>query len=97
MVGRELNNQFPPKTNKPGEPFLKVEHLTGQYNGLRDVNFTARRGEILGLAGLDGSGRTETLECIFGVMTRKDGVITLDASPAATAMRASPSKTALPC
>ena len=53
MVGRELNNQFPPKTNKPGEPFLKVEHLTGQYNGLRDVNFTARRGEILGLAGLE--------------------------------------------
>ena len=81
MVGRELNNQFPPKTNKPGEPFLKVEHLTGQYNGLRDVNFTARRGEILGLAGLDGSGRTETLECIFGVMTRKGGVITLDGRP----------------
>ena len=81
MVGRELNNQFPPKTNKPGEPFLKVEHLTGQYNGLRDVNFTARRGEILGLAGLDGSGRTETLECVFGVMTRKDGVITLDGKP----------------
>ena len=81
MVGRELNNQFPPKTNKPGEPFLKVEHLTGQYNGLRDVNFTARRGEILGLAGLDGSGRTETLECIFGVITRKDGVITLDGKP----------------
>ena len=52
MVGRELNNQFPPKTNKPGEPFLKVEHLTGQYNGLRDVNFTARRGEILGIGGL---------------------------------------------
>ena len=76
MVGRELNNQFPPKTNKPGEPFLK-----GQYNGLRDVNFTARRGEILGLAGLDGSGRTETLECIFGVMTRKDGSITLDGKP----------------
>ena len=81
MVGRELNNQFPPKTNKPGEPFLKVEHLTGQYNGLRDVNFTARRGEILGFAGLDGSGRTETLECIFGVMTRKDGSITLDGKP----------------
>ena len=60
---------------------LMVEHLTGQYNGLRDVNFTARRGEILGLAGLDGSGRTETLECIFGVMTRKDGVITLDGKP----------------
>ena len=45
------------------------------------MNFTARRGEILGLAGLDGSGRTETLECIFGVMTRKDGSITLDGKP----------------
>lgn len=77
MVGRELNNQFPPKTNKPGEEYLKVEKLTGKYNQLRDVSFTTRRGEILGIAGLDGSGRTETLECIFGVMTRKSGTITL--------------------
>ena len=78
MVGRELGNQFPPKTNQPGEVFLEVEHLTGQYNNLRDVSFTARRGEIVGLAGLDGSGRTETLETMFGVATRKDGVIKLD-------------------
>ena len=69
MVGRELGNQFPPKTNKPGDVFLEVEHLTGQYNNLRDVSFTARRGEIVGLAGLDGSGRTETLETMFGVAT----------------------------
>ena len=78
MVGRELTNQFPPKTNKPGEVFLKVENITGQYNQLRNVSFEARRGEILGLAGLDSSGRTETLESIFGIRTRKDGVITLD-------------------
>ena len=78
MVGRELGNQFPPKMNKPGDVFLEVEHLTGQYNNLRDVSFTARRGEIVGLAGLDGSGRTETLETMFGVATRKDGVIKLD-------------------
>ena len=78
MVGRELGNQFPPKTNKPGEVLLEVEHLTGQYNNLRDVSFTARRGEIVGLAGLDGSGRTETLETMFGVATRKDGTIKLD-------------------
>ena len=77
MVGRELTNQFPPKTNTPGEVYLRVENLTGQYNQLRNVSFTARRGEIVGLAGLDGSGRTETLEGIFGVATRKDGVITL--------------------
>ncbi|HIQ68155.1 MAG TPA: ATP-binding cassette domain-containing protein [Candidatus Faecousia excrementigallinarum] len=78
MVGRELTNQFPPKTNKPGDVYLKVEGLTGMYNQLKDVSFVARRGEVLGLAGLDSSGRTETLESIFGVRTRKEGTITLD-------------------
>ena len=81
MVGRELTNQFPPKTNKPGEVYLKVENLTAQYSLLRDVSFEARRGEVVGLAGLDGSGRTETLENIFGVATRKSGTITLDGKP----------------
>ena len=81
MVGRELNNQFPPKTNKPGDVYLKVENLTAQYSLLKDVSFEARRGEVLGLAGLDGSGRTETLENIFGEATRKSGTITLDGKP----------------
>ncbi len=78
MVGRELTNQFPPKTNTPGPVYLEVKGLTGQYNQLRDVSFTARRGEIVGLAGLDSSGRTEVLESIFGVRTRKEGEIYLD-------------------
>lgn len=78
MVGRELNNQFPPKNNTPGEVQLKVENLTGSYNQLRDVSFEARRGEVLGFAGLDGSGRTETLESIFGIRTRKSGRIFLN-------------------
>ncbi len=78
MVGRELTNQFPPKTNTPGEVYLKVEGITGMYNQLKDVSFEARRGEIVGLAGLDASGRTETLESIFGIRTRKEGKITLD-------------------
>ena len=77
MVGRELSNQFPPKTNKPGEVVLEVEGLTAQYSMLKDVSFKVRSGEILGLAGLDGSGRTETLENIFGVATRHAGVIKL--------------------
>ena len=81
MVGRELNNQFPPKTNKPGDVYLKVENLTAQYSLLKDVSFEARRGEVLGLAGLDGSGRTETLENIFGEATRKSGTITLGGKP----------------
>ncbi len=78
MVGRELTNQFPPKTNKPGEVALEVEHLTAQYSLLKDVSFKVRKGEVVGLAGLDGSGRTETLENIFGVATRKGGTIKLD-------------------
>ena len=78
MVGRELGNQFPPKTNTPGETFLEVKGLTGMYNQLQDVSFTARRGEILGLAGLDGSGRTETLETMFGVAAKKSGEVILD-------------------
>ena len=81
MVGRELTNQFPPKTNVPGDVYLEVQHLTGMYNQLRDVSFVAHRGEILGLAGLDSSGRTETLESIFGIRTRKDGIISLDGQP----------------
>ena len=81
MVGRELTNQFPPKTNQPGEVYLKVENLNGMYNQLKDVSFEARRGEILGLAGLDSSGRTETLESIFGIRTRKSGTVTLGGKP----------------
>ena len=77
MVGRELTNQFPPKTNTPGEVALEVEHLTAQYSLLKDVSFNVRKGEIVGLAGLDGSGRTETLENIFGIATRHSGTIKL--------------------
>lgn len=78
MVGRELNNQFPPKTNKPGEIALEVENLSAQYSILKDVSFKVRKGEIVGLAGLDGSGRTETLENLFGIAARQSGVIKLD-------------------
>ncbi len=81
MVGRELGNQFPPKTNVPGEVALEVEGLTAQYSLLKDVSFNVRKGEILGIAGLDGSGRTETLENIFGVATRKSGKMKLDGKP----------------
>lgn len=77
MVGRELTNQFPTKTNKIGEVYLKVDHLTGMYNHLKEVSFEAHKGEILGLAGLDSSGRTETLESIMGIRTRKSGTISL--------------------
>ena len=54
---------------------------TKQYNQLKDVSFNARKGEILGLAGLESSGRSETLESIFGIRTRKSGTIALDGKP----------------
>jgi methyl-galactoside transport system ATP-binding protein len=78
MVGRELTNRFPPKDNKVSdEVSLSVRNLTGMYSLLSDVSFDAHQGEILGIAGLDGSGRTELLETIFGVATRKDGTVSL--------------------
>ena len=77
MVGRELTNRFPPKTNKPGEVILDVEHMAGRYTRLKDASFQLRKGEVLGIAGLDGSGRTEVLENLFGAMTREGGHIRL--------------------
>ena len=81
MVGRELTNIYPPKTNKVGDVLLEVEHLTAMYSKLTDVSFRAHRGEIIGVAGLDGSGRTELLENIYGTATRKSGTMTLDGKP----------------
>jgi methyl-galactoside transport system ATP-binding protein len=75
MVGRKLNNVFPPKDNFPGQVVFKVEGLTAQYRNLQNVSFELRKGEILGVAGLVGSGRTEILEGIFGLATIKSGKI----------------------
>jgi methyl-galactoside transport system ATP-binding protein len=82
MVGRDLTNRFPPKTNKPGEELLAVEGLTGTYMPTcRDISFTLRRGEILGVAGLVGSRRTELLETIFGIAHRASGTIRKNGAP----------------
>ncbi len=77
MVGRELTERFPPKHNKVGEVVLEVEGLTARYAPIRDVSFKVRSGEIVGVAGLGGAGRTELLESIFGLCEKKSGVIRL--------------------
>ena len=77
MGGRELTNRYPEKDNEVGEPLLEVKGLSAMYSKLTDVSFTANKGEVLGVAGLDGSGRTELLENIFGIATRKCGEIYL--------------------
>ena len=81
MVGRELTNRYPPKEHPIGDVLFEAEHITALYSKLNDVSFKARRGEIIGVAGLDGSGRTELLENIFGVATRKHGEMKLSGKP----------------
>lgn len=78
MVGRDLTNRFPPKTNKPEDIILKVKNLTGTYQpSIRQVSFELRKGEILGIAGLVGSKRTELLETIFGIAKHSEGELIL--------------------
>ena len=74
MVGRSLESRFPPVDNTPGDTILSVQHLSTKYAPhLQDVTFDVKEGEIFGLYGLVGAGRTELLETIFGVRTRAAG------------------------
>lgn len=77
MVGRPLTNRFPEKKNKPGKVVLEVSGLSGMYTHIRDVSFKLRAGEILGIAGLAGAGRTEVIETLFGISAKESGSIRL--------------------
>lgn len=76
MVGRELTNLFPKEDAPIGEVVLSVKNLTRQGK-VHDVSFDLRRGEILGLAGLMGAGRTEVIEGIFGIHKIDAGEISI--------------------
>lgn len=76
MVGREMNETYPIRKNVIGETVMEVQHLTGR--GARDINFVLHRGEILGLAGLVGAGRTETARMIFGADPIESGKILIN-------------------
>ena len=74
MVGRSLDNRFPPVDNTPGETILSVQGLSTKYAPkLQNITFDVKKGEIFGLYGLVGAGRTELLETIFGIRTRAAG------------------------
>ncbi len=74
MVGRDLSERFPKKTNQPGETILNVKNLSTKYAPfVEDVSFELRKGEILGVAGLVGARRTDLLEAMFGGRTLSSG------------------------
>ncbi len=79
MVGREMTQLFPEKTNSPGEEILSVENLTSiNENSFRNVSFNLRRGEILGVGGLVGARRTEVIESLFGLRGIATGTIKIE-------------------
>jgi ribose transport system ATP-binding protein len=77
MVGREISNSYPPRTSKPGEVVLEVRNLS-RKGVLKDISFTLRKGEILGIAGLVGSGRTEMVRALYGADPVDSGEVILN-------------------
>ena len=79
MVGRELKESYPARTVAPREVALEVRQLSGA--GDADISFSVRKGEILGLSGLVGAGRTELARVIFGAEPAESGEILLEGKP----------------
>ena len=80
MVGRKLEQEFPKRTLAIGPPRLVVKDLC-RGRKVRSVSFAVRRGEVLGLTGLMGAGRTETVRLLFGADQPDSGTIELDGKP----------------
>jgi ribose transport system ATP-binding protein len=80
MVGRELKDYYPARTSNPGQKLFEADHLSSE-EGIRDISFSVRRGEIVGMAGLVGAGRSETARAIFGIRPLTGGQIRLAGKP----------------
>jgi len=76
MVGREIEDMYPKEDNEIGETVLKVENLTCHV--AKDISFDVKRGEVLGLFGLVGSGRVEAIEGLLGIKAIESGTFTLE-------------------
>ena len=74
MVGRSIESAYPRSPRTPGEPLLALKDLQGKPKPA-SVSLSVRRGEVVGIAGLNGSGRTELLRCIFGLDEVRNGLV----------------------
>jgi len=81
MVGRELSAVFPKREVKLGDKVLEVRNLACREAGVANIGFAIRAGEILGLAGLVGAGRTELARTLFGLTPADDGEILIQGRP----------------
>jgi rhamnose transport system ATP-binding protein len=77
IVGRELASVFPKREVPIGETVLEVRNVSSEAAGVHEVSFSVRAGEILGIAGLVGSGRTQLAEAIFGLRPLESGTVLL--------------------
>ncbi|WP_374724139.1 sugar ABC transporter ATP-binding protein [Calidifontibacillus erzurumensis] len=77
MVGRELGERYPDRSVNPSDERLKVEGLTSKVV-FENISFSLRKGEILGVAGLMGAGRTEIMEALFGYRPKQQGKVFID-------------------
>ncbi len=83
MVGRELGEVYPEREHKAGEPILEIQNL-GDGSAYRNVSLEVRSGEIVGLAGLVGSGREELVDAIYGLRKFTEGSVKVNSEPLAT-------------
>lgn len=87
MVGRDVDDLYPHVAHRPGEEWVSVEGLSGSPTP-QDVSVSLRRGEIFGIAGLVGAGRTELLRCLFGLDHVTAGSVTVSGRPVGRSVRA---------
>ena len=78
MLGRSFEENFPKEVCEIGEKSFIIENLTEKDDKVKDINMYVRKGEIVGLAGLVGGGKTELCKTIFGAYKKKSGTITLN-------------------
>ncbi|MBU5625557.1 ABC transporter ATP-binding protein [Oscillibacter sp. MSJ-2] len=89
MVGREVELGLSKESAKPGDPVLQVEHLSyvrpDGVEAVRDVSFSVREGEIVGICGVDGNGQSELIRCITGLLRPSSGEALVEGKPCKSA------------